>query len=138
MVAYSFKPQFVAPILAGTKAQTIRAPRLGVSDHAYPGQRLQLYRGMRTRTCALILRTVCVGRESVTLRWSPVVEVILGGERLPPASLDTFARCDGFADFDAMEKFWADVHPGIPVFDGQVMRWKPPAGLVEMGAEIVG
>lgn len=31
MVANSFKNQFIGPILAGTKDQTIRAPRLGAS-----------------------------------------------------------------------------------------------------------
>ena len=33
MVAYSFKKQFGPPILAGTKAQTIRAERAGRSRH---------------------------------------------------------------------------------------------------------
>ena len=48
MVAYSFKKQFGPPILAGTKAQTIRADR---KRHVRSGELVQLYTGMRTRQC---------------------------------------------------------------------------------------
>lgn len=137
MVAYSFKPQFVPPILAGTKAQTIRAPRLGSSRHAREGDRLQLYRGMRTRSCQLILRTVCIGRFEVRLRWRPVIEVLVGEEKVESgAALDAFARRDGFADFAEMERFWAETHPGIDVFDGECIEWKRPRGPVEMGVTV--
>ena len=135
MVAYSFKPQFVAPILAGRKAQTIRAPRRGNSHHARPGDRLQLYRGMRTSSCELILRTICTEHHLVTLRWRPIVEVLIGREKLPTSRLDDFAQGDGFDDFEAMERFWAETHR-VDCFAGELMRWKPPLGLVEMGAEI--
>ncbi len=55
MVAYSFRSQFAEPILAGTKGGTIRAERRGRNlghrvvngGHAYPGEELQLYTGMR-------------------------------------------------------------------------------------------
>ncbi|MEJ0016825.1 MAG: ASCH domain-containing protein [Acetobacteraceae bacterium] len=49
MVAYSFKRDFAAPILAGIKRQTIRADR---RRHARPGEVLQLYTGMRTKHAA--------------------------------------------------------------------------------------
>lgn len=39
MVAYSFRKRFGPPILAGTKAQTIRADR---KRHARPGEEVQL------------------------------------------------------------------------------------------------
>ncbi|MFO0729377.1 MAG: MT-A70 family methyltransferase [Nitrospiraceae bacterium] len=52
MVAYSFKSRFLPPIARGLKRQTIRAPR---SRHARPGERLQLYAGMRTRHCYKII-----------------------------------------------------------------------------------
>lgn len=142
MVAYSFKRQFIAPILAGKKAQTIRAPRggwkaaAGLSGHARPGNGLQLFVGMRTRQCELILRTVCIETLSVVLRWRPIVEVMVSGERLPWADFDAFAQCDGFDDFDAMEAFWAETHPGKTVFDGEVIRWQAPASPVEMGATV--
>ena len=58
MVAYSFKARFAEPILAGTKLHTVRAPR---KRDARPGEELQLYRGMRTRQCALIARKTCAG-----------------------------------------------------------------------------
>jgi hypothetical protein len=48
MVAYSFNPIFVGPILAGTKRQTIRAER---KRHARPGEAMQLYTGMMRWWC---------------------------------------------------------------------------------------
>src|ERR1700721_960563 len=120
MVAYSFKPQFVAPILAGTKAQATRAPRRGAARHARPGDRLQLYRGMRTSSCELILRTTCIGHAEVTLRWRPIVEVILGDNKLSGPECEVLARNDGFDDFAAMERFWAEMH-AVDVFRGELI-----------------
>ena len=56
MVAYSFQKQFGRPILDRTKSQTIRGPR---KRHAYPGDDLQLYVGMRTKYCRLLARAKC-------------------------------------------------------------------------------
>lgn len=134
MVAYSFKERFVEPILTGRKAQTIRAVR--VSGHAAPGQAMQLYKGMRTRQCRLILRTRCIGSSAVQLRFAPVIEIHVGGERLAVRELDDFARADGFDDFSEMEAFWAASHPNTPVFDGVLIRWAPPPGPVEMGSDV--
>jgi hypothetical protein len=142
MVAYSFKRQFIEPILAGTKAQTIREPRrgwraaAGLSGHARPGEGLQLFVGMRTKSCELILRTICLYTSPVTLMWRPIVEVKVDDERLSAQKLDAFARRDGFADFDAMEVFWAETHPGKTVFHGEVIRWQAPSSPVEMGATV--
>lgn len=64
MVAYSFKRRFAEPILAGAKRQTIRADR---RRHARPGEELQLYTGMRTKSCRLIARRTCVDIQRVIL-----------------------------------------------------------------------
>lgn len=136
MVAYSFRPQFVEPILWGRKGQTIRAPRGGYSGHVTAGQKLQLYRGMRTRSCQLILRTVCTTTFEVTLRWRPVIEVLVDGHRISPKEFDAFAIDDGFADFAEMEAFWADAHPRLDCFRGTLIKWLPPSSPVEMGSEV--
>lgn len=57
MVAYSFKRQFGPPILAGTKGGTIRNDR---KRHARPGEELQLYHGMRTKSCTLIANHIAI------------------------------------------------------------------------------
>jgi hypothetical protein len=59
MVAYSFNRRFVPAIESGIKSQTIRAPR---RRHARPGEWLQLYTGMRTKSCRLIRADVVCSR----------------------------------------------------------------------------
>lgn len=121
MVAYSFKAQFRAPILAGTKRQTIRAER---KRHARPGEELQLYTGMRTRHCKIIGRARCFIVEPVRIGvaddWLEVGEQ----PRLTDFFfLDAFARRDGFAAWGHMMEFWRREHPDTPVFSGVVIRW---------------
>lgn len=59
MVAYSFKSGFVPAIRARTKRQTIRLPR---PRHARPGEMLQTYCGMRTKSCFRIIPDPrCIG-----------------------------------------------------------------------------
>lgn len=127
MVAYSFKQQFIAPILAGTKRQTIRAPRKGRSRHARPGDDLQLYTAMRTKYCMLIGRATCLSTQAIQIVFEKpwvVIEHEGGGTTfIWPAGLDEFSRSDGFADWPEMCAFWAKEHPGITVFDSVLIRW---------------
>jgi hypothetical protein len=129
LVAYSFKYRFAEPIIAGTKRQTIRADR---KRHARPGERLQLFTGMRTRQCRKILDVDPVCIEVVPVRlifaqdWRSCIfkiDTIL----LLPASMQIFARDDGFEDVEDMQKFWVAEHgigprPAID-FCGVLIRW---------------
>ena len=121
MVAYSFKARFADPILSGEKQQTIRAHR---KRHAYGGQILHLYTGMRTRQCRLLARAICQSVERIkidvdggSVHFCRQVETIAGAE------LDAFARRDGFADWPDMQAFWRAEHPSIATFDGVLIRW---------------
>lgn len=147
MVAYSFKPQFVEPILAGSKGGTIRSVRRGSGDavragrgpggsvifaprpggHAFPGEELQLYTGMRTKHCQLIARTRCSDTQPITLDFR-LNRISLG--YFPPiilrgANLDRFAEFDGFSNWAEMQKFWSGTS-----FFGWHIRWLP---LPQMG-----
>lgn len=138
MTAYSFQHQFVAPILAGTKRQTIRAN--GRRSHAKPGGLIQLYTGMRTKAC----RKIC--DDVVCLRLLPVTFDLTGvatlkGEPLPSevqnAHLyvdriwcgdgfeEDFARRDGFDSFADMVAFWIKAH-GTIRFEGVCIQWGEP------------
>lgn len=123
MVAYSFKRQFVAPIRAGTKAQTIRAHR---KRHARPGEAVQLYAGMRTRHCERIIPDVrCRDVVDVHLdfdAWQPIIKV--GTVLLLPAAREQFAIQDGFDDLAAMRAFWRENHGRNP-FRGVLISWEP-------------
>lgn len=124
MVAYSFKARFAPPILAGTKRQTIRAER---KRHARPGEQLQLYTGMRTRSCKLIGRAPCLSVTSIRLDFQVrrVESLDTGTAWTTAEETDAFAVSDGFADWNAMAAFWAAEHPGIDLFSGVMIRWAP-------------
>lgn len=125
MVAYSFKEQFVAPIQDNVKRQTIRAPRLGRSRHARPGDQLQLYTAMRTKFCTLIGRAICLSVSGITMDLGrPRIQYVdTQGGVTTIFDFDRFAQEDGFRDWDDMRAFWAQEHPGITVFDGVLIRW---------------
>jgi len=121
MTAYSFKRQFVEPILAGTKGGTIRANR---RRHARPGEELQLYTGMRTKHCKLIARKTCLAVEPIELdfvRMRIHVGPLVLEHRV---ELSTFARFDGFPDFASMAAFWIWTHETFH-FAGWHIRWFP-------------
>ena len=118
MVAYSFKARFAPPILDGTKPGTIRADR---KRHARPGEIMQLYTGMRTRSCKLIMRAPCTKVWPVRILLERRPEIIDGPEKVE--NLDAFAVSDGFADFDDMARFWHDNHPEVTRFSGVHLFW---------------
>lgn len=133
MVAYSFKKRFAPPILAslepgplteGMKRQTIRADR---KRHARPGEELQLYTGMRTKSCRLLGKPICTAVFPVRLLLGPVSTVEIGSEpnTTDAAGLDLFARFDGFRDWTDLCAFWAKAHPDVTDFSGVLIRWEP-------------
>ena len=123
MVAYSFQKQFIEPILAGTKAQTIRADR---KRHARPGEALQLYTAMRTKQCRLIGRAVCgiVAPIKIDLRDHWIDFPATGVRYTKTLDLDFFARLDGFAHWTAMLAFWRQEHGTAIVFSGVLIKWE--------------
>lgn len=120
MVAYSFKARFVPKIEAGTKRHTIRADR---RRHAMAGEHVQLYQGMRTRSCRLIGNPRCllVGPIQIFVHQG-VVECGPWTYRTA-AELDRLAEYDGFDDWNDMRRFWEEEHPSAAVFSGQIIFW---------------
>lgn len=127
MSAYSFKKQFVDPIRANTKLQTIRAPRLGRGRHARVGEEMQLYYGMRTKQCRLIAVGVCRSVETVQLDFDVGSVRIEDGAAVyflsSPEDRERFAQNDGFADWDQMRRFWRLEHQAAE-FDGVLLKWR--------------
>jgi hypothetical protein len=127
MVAYSFKKQFGPLILAGTKAQTIRADRAGRSRHARPGELVQLYTGMRTRQCRKLGEARC--DEVLPIKMDLIVGLVVAGDGWirEPKDLHSFAQRDGFSDWWELVAFWTAEHPGVDLFKGVLIRWQPLA-----------
>ena len=123
MVAYNFQTQFVAPIQAGAKRQTIR--RRGMRRHARRGDLLQLYTGQRTKHCRKILdadpKCVDVYLVTILVTEDTITDVFVDGHRV--GSLEQFARRDGFPDLAAMHEFWMRSHDVGP-FSGVLIEWR--------------
>lgn len=143
MVAYSFRPNFIDMILAGLepgeempgmKRQTIRSPRLR-GRHARPGEAVQLYAGMRTRHCRLLGVAECTSVERIEIHLASPRGVTIHAGDAPavrrigadePELLDQFAQRDGFpSGWAELVAFWAKEHPGVTLFAGVLIRWRP-------------
>lgn len=133
MVAYSFKAQFIAPIMSGEKAQTVRALR---KRHARAGEAVQLYTAMRTKYCKKLVDPdpVVFAVEPVWI-WvsetcpSGIAAVSIDGARLSEDEIVEFAINDGFGDGIGcprakMGKFWLENH-GPGDFHGVLIQWRP-------------
>lgn len=140
MVAYSFAPQFVAPIEAGEKLQTVRGHR---RRHARVGEPIQLYTGMRTKQCRKIIDIdpVCIRLWDIRIVVDPAERRLISNMEIEgiyqsPWDIEAFAKRDGFtADAEKsaakrMGEFWLKSHPagddGRIDFSGVVIRWGWP------------
>lgn len=138
MVAYSFQKRFEGPIMvglqpgppaAGAKRHTIRGDR---NRHARPGERIQLYVGMRTRHCRLLGAPVCTATHRIELHLGAPAAVMVrscfdGAVQTYQSrqELDAFALADGFSDWRELEAFWGKHHPDVTLFRGVLVEWKP-------------
>lgn len=123
MVAYSFKARFEAPILARTKRQTIRGA--GKRRHAREREELQLYTGMRTRSCRLLARATCLSTKPVRLMLATDLVRIDGrATHSLMRELDAFAVRDGFGDWGDLKEFWRAEHgSSVADFEGVLVDW---------------
>jgi hypothetical protein len=151
MVAYSYKPRFIVPILVGLglvepgdgeltvgaftistfvrknlprpKRQTIRA--IGKRRHARAGDGLQHYTGMRTKSCKLIGRATCTSTAAIAIDVRPhALHVSVDGENIKGGRIHDFAREDGFEHGEDMLAFWQKEH-GMGKFEGVLILWEP-------------
>ena len=128
MVAYSFNPRFAEAIRQGYKRQTIRARRLGKTQHARVGELLQLFTGMRTAHCRRIIDDVpCTAVMVVVIHFNDAMMITrIDTDGVPVRDLDAFAVRDGFADAADMAEFWEHSHGTITRFEGVVIEWAAP------------
>jgi hypothetical protein len=128
MPLLGFRPRFAAPILDGSKRQTIRRPRRDGRVHAKPDDALHLYTGLRTKNARKLGIARCLGVDEVRmnfLRDRVTVTHALGVRPiLSHLELDEFAQADGFAHWADMKATFAEIHGGDLVeFTGAIIRW---------------
>lgn len=119
MVAYNFQAQFAPDVEAGQKRQTIRAN--GKRKHAQKGDKLQLYTGMRTKSCRKLRDAVCYDSCQILIEADKVWT--FHPQELH-TDLDGFAKLDGFSSWKAMRE-WFEKNHGLP-FRGTMIRWLVP------------
>ena len=118
MVAFNFQPEFAPMIIAGTKRSTLRPN--GKRRAPFVDEELQLYTGMRTKDCTLLMRVPCAETRDAQIHWD---HIAIGGIRIDGVErLANFARIDGFASFGSM-RAWFDRQYGLPVLDLTQIRW---------------
>lgn len=124
MVAFNFQERFTDDVEDGIKTNTIRR-----SARCKPGDRLQLYTGMRTKKCRKLMDATCTAVKPIRIDH---MGIILDGKRLPAgwARRDDhedhdcdFAKADGFDDFMEMAE-WFHAQYTLP-FNGFVIYWRP-------------
>ena len=125
MVAYSFAARFIVPITAGTKHQTIRKPRRG---QARPGSTLQLYYAQRSPFRRLLGTATCRIVRPIALVPHPdhgeVFDFSSCDGITSREHLENFAHKDGFESWADLCAFWAEVHPGVGSFQGDLIEWE--------------
>jgi hypothetical protein len=130
MVALNFKAEFADAVEDGVKCRTIRQHRKAGNPSA--GDRLQLYTGMRTKSCRKLLDAICTRVRSIEIDHLGVVlagRPLFGGNApaylggVQPEQYDgDFAMADGFDSFTDMVNFFEKQY-GLP-FKGQLIQWR--------------
>lgn len=121
MPALNFQERFAPSVESGEKRQTIRKHR---KRPFVVGDTLIFYTGQRTPRCRKLADAVAVSAVDIEIR-PHEVEVDNGGwleTFVAPDDLDTFARADGFTDWEEMVS-WFEQNHGLP-FNGQLIRWQ--------------
>lgn len=137
MGALSFKKQFIKPLQLGLKnkkggkRQSIRNFR---KRPLKVGETVYLYFGMRTKHCKKIgesvikyVQRICIKKDHIKIyvycekcEWWKLDKWITGND------LNTFAKADGFKDFEDMKSFWIKEHgkKGNPFpYNGNLYKW---------------
>lgn len=121
MVAYNFQARFADQVEQGGKRQTIRAH--GKRRHARQGDALQLYTGMRTRSCRKLRDAICNAAAIVLIDRdiNGLAKIEVEGQRLDALEKFAFATADGFSSAGEMVDWFEQQH-GLP-FSGVCIQW---------------
>ncbi len=123
MVAINFMPQFADDVEDGIKTQTIRQ-----KARCKRGDKLQLYTGMRTKSCRKLADVICTSVVPIKI---DATEMFLDGRRVFAGDAlrdefedrdNDFAKKDGFAGYVEMADWFHEQYGPLP-FEGFVIKW---------------
>jgi hypothetical protein len=98
----SFKPQFVTPILMGTKIHTIREDGY---NRWSAGRKIHFATGLRTKNYEEFHTGVCVSVEPITLYWSAISGLTARSGKIL-IDLEQLAYNDGFNTVEDFERWF--------------------------------
>jgi hypothetical protein len=128
MVAYNFIKQFADDVESGKKLQTIR--KVGKRKHALPGDTLQLYTGMQTKSCRLLREALCTTLIPIRIRPSFGEVLFLLDDKNwlvcdSEKHISVLAQKDGFANAAEFFDYFAMQCDETGRFDGYLIKWEP-------------
>ncbi|MES2379868.1 MAG: ASCH domain-containing protein [Bacteroidota bacterium] len=108
-----FNKQFENPILRGTKIHTLRKHKRKPKD----GERLHMYRGLKTPDCKLITNKKKLdGTQKVWIKicvfhdTGNAIKICVDGKKLTPEKITEFCINDGFVSLSAFIYYWIKEH----------------------------
>lgn len=120
----SFKPQFVDPILNGTKIHTIREDS---TDRWKAGNSIQCATGVRSKNYNCFFESECVSTQEIFMTYAhnDILEISIDGRYLYWEDRNKLALNDGFEDW---QDFFNWFHPIImesksKSFVGKIIHW---------------
>lgn len=127
MPLLGFRARFAAPILDGSKRQTIRRPRKDKRPHASVGSTLYLYTGLRTKNARKLGEARCLDVDEVRMHFGRNTVTVTHDLGIRPIlsflELDAFAQADGLKDWEDMKATFAEIHGDLTEFTGVIIRW---------------
>ena len=108
MVAYNFMKSLAPLVEAGVKSHTIRNNNRN-GRHAKVGDKLQLYTGMRTKSCRKLRDTICLAIHEIKIE-NPAVRILIDSAwvELSASQVLQLAIADGFASIDEFFNYFTE------------------------------
>jgi hypothetical protein len=118
----SFKPQFVKPILAGTKIHTIREDK---TDRWYDGRVAQMATGVRTKEYNQFAEKKIISVQRIFMTWDVHFEISIGDQYLYYKEKCELSFNDGFVSMDAFENWFYPIIKSNhgQCFSGKIIHW---------------
>jgi hypothetical protein len=115
-----FKPQFVEPILKGTKKHTIRIDK---NNRWKPGRQIQFATGVRTKKYNCFREGWCRSTQSVEIGYRDTIPYItVDGKDLNIDEIEILALNDGFSSSFYLFQ-WFVTYSYTTSFLGKIIHW---------------
>lgn len=115
-----FKPQFVQPIMDGTKIHTIREDKL---QRWKPGMTIHMATGVRTPAYHCFKEMVCVSVQTIEIDLTGLIMIKIDGRQLMQfVETNTVAENDGFKNIIGFRNWFAETYED-KVFVGRIIQW---------------